>query len=269
MLTVPFIHPTIIEFYPGIAVRWYGLMYVIGFAIAYVFGKKSLATVGMHKDTFMDLISTVAMGIIAGGRLGYMLLYQSGLFFHHPLSILALHQGGMSFHGALLGGMLSIGIFATLKTINLLKLIDFVVPLLPPGLALGRLGNFINGELWGRPTTVPWAMIFSQCDAQPRHPSQLYEMLGEGVLLWALLHWHRNNKAKPGMLGVWFLVHYAWIRFVVEFWREPDAEVGFVWMGMFSMGQLLSSIMLLTAAIVGIYIYKQPLPLSRHSPKNI
>ena len=162
-----------------------------------------------------------------------------------------LWRGGMSFHGALVGGLVACIYFANTISIHLFSLLDFVVVLLPPGLLLGRLGNFINGELWGRVSDMPWAMVFPHSDLLPRHPSQLYEMFGEGVLLYVLLLYHRRTVlADRGQLAMWFVVHYAWIRFCIEFYREPDSQLGFVWFDYLTMGQVLCLGMLLTGVLM-------------------
>ena len=240
MIVLPVFNPYVFELAEGVGLRWYGLMYLLGFAIAWFLGKRRIHEIGLDAEQFMDLISNVAFGIIIGGRLGYVLLYQWQQWLHTPWLLFMLWRGGMSFHGALVGGGLACYYFARRNQVGFFGLLDFVVVLLPPGLMLGRLGNFINGELWGRVSSMPWAMVFPQSDLLPRHPSQLYEMFGEGVLLYALLLYHRRLVAVDrGQLAMWFIVHYAWIRFIIEFYREPDSHLGFIWLDCFTMGQVL------------------------------
>ena len=245
MIVLPQINPFIFTIAPGIGIRWYALMYILGFVIAWYIGSKRLYEVGLQRESFLDFLSSVALGIIVGGRAGYVVLYQFEYFVRDPTLIFRLWQGGMAFHGALLGGAVALYSFSRKHNISFFRLVHFAVPLLPPGLMLGRLGNFINGELWGRVTNVPWAMVFPHSDHLPRHPSQLYEMCGEGVLLYVIISFLRN-KLDPdrGQLGMWFLVHYAWIRFVIEFFREPDYNLGYVLFNFFSMGQVLCLLML-------------------------
>tara|TARA_B100000989_G_C19527794_1_gene467878 strand:+ start:1016 stop:1813 length:798 start_codon:yes stop_codon:yes gene_type:complete len=246
MIVLPEIDPFVFKIADNVGLRWYGLMYLLGFMMAWYIGKRRLAEISIDNQRFLDLISTIAMGIIVGGRVGYVLLYTSIQWLSEPWLFFMIWKGGMSFHGALVGGLISLIGFAVGHGIEMAKLVDFVAPLVPPGLMMGRLGNFINAELLGRVTDVPWAVVFPNSDLLPRHPSQLYEMLGEGCLLYILLLWHRRSKERrPGVLGFWFLCHYAWIRFILEFFREPDVGVGFVVGNVLSMGQVLSLLMLL------------------------
>ncbi len=251
MIILPAFNPYVFELTEGIGLRWYGLMYLLGFWLAWCLGKRRLHEVGLDVSQFSDLIAVVALGIIVGGRIGYVLFYQWSQWVQEPWLVFMLWRGGMSFHGALVGGLAACIYFANTLSIRLFSLLDFVVVLLPPGLLLGRLGNFINGELWGRVSDMPWAMVFPHSDLLPRHPSQLYEMFGEGVLLYMLLSYHRRTAhADRGQLAMWFVVHYAWIRFFIEFYREPDSQLGFVWLDYFTMGQVLCLGMLLTGILM-------------------
>ena len=196
-----------------------------------------------------DVLFYGVLGVIIGGRLGYVLFYKASYYFAHPLEILAVWQGGMSFHGGFLGVIIAMALFARRRKLAWLSITDFIAPLVPLGLAFGRLGNFINGELWGRPSDVSWAMIFPRVDNLPRHPSQLYEFALEGVLLFALL-WLYSRKPHPvGAVSGLFLIGYGSLRFLVEFTREPDNFLGLLSLGM-SMGQWLSLPMLMAGMVL-------------------
>src|SRR5438132_6867413 len=176
MLVHPNFDPVAISLGP-IAIRWYGLMYLVGFAVSYGLGRLRIARAMSGRvtvPTLDDLLFFCVLGVVLGGRLGYVLFYKPAYYFAHPLEIFALWQGGMSFHGGFLGVLVALALFARNRDKRWLEVTDFVAPLIPLGLAAGRLGNFINGELWGRPTDLPWGMGFPQIDAQPRHPSPLY-----------------------------------------------------------------------------------------------
>jgi phosphatidylglycerol:prolipoprotein diacylglycerol transferase len=237
------VHPNFdpIAFSVGpLAVRWYGLMYLLGFAAGWWLGnlriRKGLAPV--TRQQFDDLIFLAVLGVILGGRLGYVLFYKPDYYFSHPLEIFAVWQGGMSFHGGLLGVMLAMAIAARRHKIEYLRLMDFVAPLVPLGIAAGRMGNFINGELWGRVTTVPWGMIFRGGGDLPRHPSQLYQFAGEGLTLFFILWWFSSRPRHKGEVSALFLIGYGVLRFLAEFAREPDAFLGYLALGM-TMGQWL------------------------------
>ena len=246
MLSFPVIHPVALSLGP-VHVHWYGLMYVLGFAAAWFLARRrplyhpdTRSSVIMQDDTLADFFSYMVVAVVCGGRLGYMLVYKSGVLWENPLRLFAVWEGGMSFHGGLLGVAIALLLFSRCYRYRFSDLVDFSAPLAIPGLGFGRIGNFINGELWGRITDVPWAMVFPHSDGLPRHPSQLYEMLGEGVLLFLLIQWHqRQSGRRPGTLAAWFVCHYAWIRFCIEFYREPDFDMGFVWLQFFTMGQVL------------------------------
>ena len=241
MLVHPQFDPVAFHIGP-LAVRWYGLMYLVGFVLFVILGKhrarQNLLT-GWHPRDVDDMLFFGVFGVILGGRLGYVLFYKLGYYVQHPLEIFALWQGGMSFHGGLIGVLLALALFAHRRHKRWLEVTDFVAPLIPLGLAAGRLGNFINGELWGRPTNVPWAMVFPQVDTLPRHPSQLYELGLEGLVLFAILWVYARRRRPVGAVSGLFLIGYGAARFCVEFFREPDAFLGVLALGL-SMGQWLS-----------------------------
>ena len=239
MIAQPNIDPVAFSIGP-LAVRWYGLMYLAGFAAAWLLGtariRKGLAPV--TRLAFDDLVFYAVLGVILGGRLGYVLFYKPGYYAAHPLEVFYVWQGGMSFHGGLLGVMAAMWLAARKHGVDWLRLMDFVAPLVPPGLAAGRLANFINGELWGRVTDVPWAMVFRGAGPQPRHPSQLYQLALEGLALFAVLWWFSAKPRPRGQVSGLFLIGYGTFRFIVEFAREPDAFLGLLALGL-SMGQWL------------------------------
>ena len=240
-----FYHPEFdpIAFHVGVvAVRWYGLMYLIGFALGLILGRsriRSNQNSSMSIREFDDLLFYIVLGVIIGGRLGYSIIYDLGNVIRTPLSVFFVWEGGMSFHGGLIGVCIAILVYASAKQKNWLVLGDFVAPLAPLGLAAGRVGNFINGELWGRPTDVPWAIVFPQSGSfVGRHPSQLYEFFFEGLVLFMIL-WVFSKRQRPvGVISGLFLACYGFFRFSIEFMREPDQHLGLLSFGL-SMGQWL------------------------------
>jgi len=259
MLVHPQFNPVALQLGP-LGIHWYGLMYLAGFLAFLWLGRKRITTLNDPRiDTKLldDLLFYGVLGVILGGRLGYVLFYKAGYYFSHPLEIFAVWQGGMSFHGGFLGVLVAMAWFAHKQHLRWLQLTDFIAPLVPPGLAFGRLGNFINGELWGRPADVPWAMVFPKVDNLPRHPSQLYEFALEGVLLFTLL-WLYARKPRPvGAVSGLFLIGYGSLRFVVEFTREPDDFLGLLSLGM-SMGQWLSLPMVIAGVYLFVLSYRRP-----------
>ena len=239
MLVHPDIDPIAFSLGP-LAVRWYGLMYLLGFGLAWWLGLRRIAQgqAPIDRRQFDDLIFYAVLGVILGGRLGYVLFYKPGYYAAHPLEIPAVWQGGMSFHGGLLGVMAAMALAARRHGIGYLRLMDFIAPLTPLGIAAGRMGNFINGELWGRPTDLPWGMLFRNAGGLPRHPSQLYEFALEGVALFALLWWFSSRPRARGQVSAMFLIGYGCLRFIAEFAREPDSFLGVLALGM-TMGQWL------------------------------
>ncbi len=240
MLTYPQFDPILFQIGP-LAIRWYGLMYLGGF----LFGSFWIARlargrdIDLNKDRLSDLIFYAVLGVILGGRLGYVVFYNGTFFLEHPLKIFAVWEGGMSFHGGLLGVAVSMLIFCRRFNYPVLTLGDLVVAAAPIGLGLGRIGNFINAELWGRTTDVPWGMIFPYAGDLPRHPSQLYEMLLEGIVLFLVIWILHRIGARDGVPFFCFFLLYGVFRFLVEFVREPDTHLGYLWGGA-TMGQILS-----------------------------
>jgi phosphatidylglycerol:prolipoprotein diacylglycerol transferase len=239
MLIHPQIDPIAFSIGP-LAVRWYGLMYLAGFAAGWWLGLRRIKSgpAPVTRQQFDDLIFLAVLGVILGGRLGYVLFYKPGYYAAHPLEIFAVWQGGMSFHGGLLGVMLAMWLGARRHQVQFLRLMDFVAPLCPLGIAAGRLGNFINGELYGRVTDLPWGMVFRGAGDAPRHPSQLYQFALEGLALFFLLWWFSSKPRPRGQVSALFLVGYGSLRFIAEFGREPDAFLGLLALGL-TMGQWL------------------------------
>jgi len=284
-----FVHPQFdpVAFQLGpLAVRWYGLMYLVGFIQLVILGKlrarQNLLT-GWHPRDVDDMLFYGVFGTILGGRLGYVLFYKPFYYLAHPAEVLAIWQGGMSFHGGFLGVLIALCLFARNRNKRWLDVTDFVAPLIPLGLAAGRLGNFINGELWGRVTspTAPWAVFFPQAAAEdkawitafpqeaaargltavyervgmlPRHPSQLYESALEGFVLFALLWIYARHRRPLGAVSGLFLIGYGSFRFLVEYAREPDSFLGVLAMGM-SMGQWLSLPMIIIGVVMMLWAY--------------
>jgi len=243
-----FIHP---QFDPvaiavgPVAIHWYGLMYLMAFAQFLILGKMRLKqthiqSAGLSYKDLEDILFAGVAGVILGGRLGYILFYMPGHYLAHPLDIFKVWEGGMSFHGGFLGVLAAMWWSAKKYKKSFFEITDLIAPLIPFGLAFGRLGNFINGELWGRPTDVPWAMIFPQAgDLIARHPSQLYQLAGEGLCLGCILWWYASSPRKLAQVSGVFLLGYGLFRFLAEFAREPDNFLGLLSLGL-SMGQWLS-----------------------------
>ena len=258
MLVHPQFDPVAFALGP-LAVRWYGLMYLVGFVLFVALGtlraRQNLLT-GWHPRDVDDLLFYGVFGVILGGRLGYVLFYKPLHYLQHPLEILAVWQGGMSFHGGFLGVLAALLVFAMIRDKRFLEVTDFVAPLIPLGLAAGRLGNFINAELWGRPADIPWAMVFPNVDNVPRHPSQLYQFALEGVLLFLIL-WLFTRRVRPvGAASGLFLAGYGLFRFVAEYFREPDSFLGPLALGL-TMGQWLSLPMFGAGLGLLVWAYRQ------------
>lgn len=256
MLVYPHIDPVAIQLGP-LKVHWYGLMYLVGFALAWGLGRLRAEAKGFGKEEPGDMLFYMALGVILGGRIGYVLFYKFQTFLGDPLMLLRVWEGGMSFHGGLLGVILAMAWYARKMGRPFFEVADFVAPLVPPALLAGRIGNFINGELWGRPTDLPWGMVFPHVDQLPRHPSMLYEGFLEGIVLFALLWWF-SARPRPRMaISGLFLLLYGCFRFAVEQVREPDAHLGFIFGGWLSMGMLLSLPMILVGASFLIMAYRK------------
>ncbi len=247
----PHIDPVLIDLGP-VQIRWYGLMYVIAFSLAYVLLRKLGSGEGrvLRKEEVADLLGYSMIGVLAGARLGYCLFYNLPFYLEHPLRVFAVWEGGMSFHGGLIGAIASGWVYVLRTKKPFLKLADLGVQVAPVGLFFGRVGNFINAELYGRVTTVPWGMVFPGAGGQPRHPSQLYEALLEGLVLFLLLRLLGKRALPPGFLLATFLTGYGAFRFVLEFFREPDVQLGFI-LGPLTMGQLLCTLMV----VLGLVLY--------------
>jgi phosphatidylglycerol:prolipoprotein diacylglycerol transferase len=229
MLVYPQFDPVAVHLGP-LSIRWYGLMYVLSFVTFVVLGRlhaKRRPEMGWNRDMIDDLLFYGILGVVIGGRLGEVLFYEPGYYFSHPAEIIAVWKGGMSFHGGLIGVMIALAWFARKTGRTFLQIADFVAPLAPTGLMFGRIGNFINGELWGRPAdpSLPWAMIFPQVDNIPRHPSQIYQAMGEGLLLFVILWIYAAWPRATGRVSGMFLLGYGLLRFSAEFFRHPDPGI--------------------------------------------
>lgn len=251
------------EFAPS--VHWYGVMYAVGFALAWFLGRRRIAQgrlPGVDANGFADLLFYGMLGVVLGGRIGYVLFYGFPAFLDDPLALFRIWEGGMSFHGGLLGVLVAVWWWSRSQRLHLGDTLDFVAPLVPAGLGLGRLGNWIGGELWGKPTGADWGVVFPRAlpepfarldpaslraqfeagalDAYARHPSQLYQVMLEGVVLFAVVWWFsRRPRPRYAVAGVFALL-YGLFRFLVEFVREPDAHIGYLAFGWLTMGQVLS-----------------------------
>lgn len=268
MLTYPQIDPVAISLGP-LKVHWYGLMYLIGFLGFWWLGKmrarKGLAPV--KPEQIGDMLFYGALGVVLGGRIGYVLFYNLPAFIDDPLSLFRVWQGGMSFHGGLLGVLLAALFVSRKYRVGFWQIMDFVAPFAPIGLGAGRLGNFINAELWGRVSDLPWAMVFPGAGPDPRHPSQLYQALLEGLVMFVVL-WLFSQRPRPvrAVSGL-FLILYGVFRFSVEFVREPDAHLGFIAFGWLTMGQLLTLPMILFGIALMVWAYRhQPQPVQGQAP---
>jgi len=260
MIVLPRFNEVAFEIGP-LAVRWYGLTYLVGFLCFYWLGRRRAlqAWRGIAVRDVEDMLFWGVFGVILGGRLGYVLFYRPHYYFEHPLEILMPWKGGMASHGGMLGVILVMWLFGRSRGIPFFRVADFVAPLIPLGLMSGRIGNFINGELWGRPAdpSLPWAMVFPKApDALPRHPSQLYQAGLEGLTLFLILWWFSRRPRPEGAVGAAFLVGYGVFRILAEFAREPDDYLGLLGLGL-SMGQWLSVPLVVTGAGLLFVFYRR------------
>ncbi|RLC52833.1 MAG: prolipoprotein diacylglyceryl transferase [Candidatus Cloacimonadota bacterium] len=256
MINYPQINPTIVKL-GFLEIRWYGLFYIISFVLGYIFLKRFYAfkKIKIDKEQYDNLLFYIMLGVIVGGRLGYVLFYKPLFYLTHPLHIFAVWEGGMSFHGGALGVIIFGLIFCKKYNFNFYQLADPTMPLVAIGLGLGRLGNFINAELYGRVTNVPWAMIFpTDPEGLPRHPSQLYESFLEGFVLFLLSYFILRKSKREGTVFWAFIGLYGIFRFFLEFFREPDSFLGYL-IGFLTMGQILSSFMIFASIIALVVLH--------------
>jgi phosphatidylglycerol:prolipoprotein diacylglycerol transferase len=261
MLVHPQFDPVVFHLGP-LALRWYGLMYVVAFITFIALGKlraRQFPDRGVSEKEIDDMLIYGVLGVILGGRLGYVLFYKPHYYLEHPAEILQIWAGGMSFHGGFIGVLIGVAVFCWLKKKRWITTMDFIAPLVPIGLGAGRIGNFINGELPGRYTDVPWGMWFPQADPQPhaRHPSQLYQFALEGLLLFAILWWYSRRPRPAGAVSGAFLVGYGTLRFLAEFTRQPDDFLGLLAFSL-SMGQWLSIPMVAIGIAMMLWAYRRP-----------
>ena len=256
MLVHPNIDPVALSLGP-VQVHWYGLTYLVAFGLFYALAawrarQPWFAEAGWTRRDVEDLLFWGMVGVVLGGRIGYILFYKPGEYLANPLQVFAVWKGGMSFHGGMLGVIVAMGLYARSRGRSFLEVTDLIAPCVPTGLASGRIGNFINGELWGRHAdpSLPWAMIFPQApDRLPRHPSQLYQFALEGLLLFVLLWWYASKPRQRGQVSGAFLLGYGVFRFIAEYFREPDAHLGLLALNM-SMGQWLCIPMIVGGAVL-------------------
>jgi phosphatidylglycerol:prolipoprotein diacylglycerol transferase len=264
MLTHPTINPVALQLGP-LAVHWYGLTYLAAFGLFYWLGTRRLKHLPFaqlpqwERKDIEDILFLGVLGVVLGGRIGYCLFYKPAYYAAHPLEVFAVWQGGMSFHGGMLGVIAAMAWFAHSRQRPFMQVMDFVAPCVPTGLAAGRVGNFINGELWGRVAdpSLPWAMVFRGAGDLPRHPSQIYQFLMEGLLLFVLLWLYARKPRQQGQVAAAFVFGYGVFRFVAEFFREPDAHLGLLSLGM-SMGQWLCVPMIVGGAALWLWCGRSP-----------
>lgn len=254
MLIYPQFNPIALSLGP-IHLRWYGIMYLFSFLIGwglarYRVKRQPWSNLGWSKNLVDDIITWAILGVILGGRLGYVFFYDFSAFMADPLEIFRIWHGGMSFHGGFVGVLIAMFLWKRKQNMAFFDVMDFIAPFVPPGLFFGRIGNFINGELWGKTTSSSFGMIFPYAGSEARHPSQLYEAALEGILLFIILWIYSSSKRVRGRVSGLFALCYGIFRFLVEFVRQPDAHLGYIAFGWLTMGQLLCIPLL----IVGLFL---------------
>lgn len=269
MLPYPSIDPVAISIGP-LKIHWYGLMYVIGIGGVWLLARRRAKEPGFiwTASDVEDLVFYTALGLVIGGRLGYMLFYSFPAFIQDPLMLFRVWEGGMAFHGGLLGALGAMWLFARKQKCAFFAVTDFIARYVPIGLFTGRIGNFINGELWGKPTDVPWAMVFPDAGPEPRHPSQLYEAFLEGIVLFVALQWLSRRSPPTMAVSGLFLLLYGLFRFLVEFVRLPDAHIGYLAFGWLTMGQVLSFPMIVLGMVLLFLAYRRPVPTSLRADES-
>ena len=253
------LNPVILHIWGPVALRWYPIAYLLGFLAAYL-GMRLLARKGLLPFTRRnvdDLVFEAAMGVIIGGRLGYILFYDLKAYLAHPLDIIKVYEGGMSFHGGFIGVLIAAWLFARKRHRDIWTVLGSLALFAPVGLFFGRIANFINGELWGKPTDGSWGVIFPMAGISPRHPSQLYEALLEGVILFLILLIVLRKTRNVTLTGPLFGVFYGFFRFLVEFYREPDIQIGYLLWGWVTMGQVLSLFVILFSLVIYIVFHEK------------
>ncbi|HRE31457.1 MAG TPA: prolipoprotein diacylglyceryl transferase [Candidatus Berkiella sp.] len=256
MIEYPNINPVALHIADAFQIRWYGIMYLVGFAACWLAARiRTQSLPGWESsERLNDLLFYTAMGVVLGGRIGYMLFYAMPDWIDDPLQLFKIWQGGMSFHGGLLGVIISTALFARHQGYPFWVIGDIIAPTVPLAIAAGRLGNFINGELWGKVTDVPWAMVFPQAGFLPRHPFPLYAIALEGALLFMLVWFYSSKQRHVGAVSGIFLLGYGMIRIFEEFFRQPDPQYGYFAFGWLTMGQILCLPMIL----LGLYLLFKP-----------
>jgi phosphatidylglycerol---prolipoprotein diacylglyceryl transferase len=261
VLQFPDIDPVIFKIGP-LSMRWYGLMYIFGFISSYLLVTYQLKKKSLKIDHAVidDLFFYLILGLIVGARLGYVIFYNLGFYLGNPLEIFVIWRGGMSFHGGLIGAFIAGLVVMKKKKLNFFATADLIIPTCPIGIGFGRIGNFINGELFGKPASVPWAMVFPEGGSTPRHPSQIYEMFFEGIMLFCILWIYKDRKKRDGDVFSLFLILYGLFRIFCELFRQPDSQLGYFF-GLLSMGQILSLCMIaIGLALKYLYLPKTSKP---------
>lgn len=256
MLRYPHFDPVLVHIGP-LAIHWYGLMYLVGFLGAWGLARWRADRIGLAKSDVGDMIFYGALGVVLGGRIGYALFYGWEFFAADPLWIFRVWDGGMSFHGGLLGVAVAIVLFARKHNLRFMQLCDFIAPVVPVGLGAGRIGNFINQELPGRISHLPWAIDYPKYGPEPRHPSAIYQFLTEGVLLFIILWWVSSKPRKRGLVAGLFVLLYGCFRFFTEFFRRPDPQLGFIAFNWMTMGQLLCIPMIVIGILIVLWSRRQ------------